>query len=282
MVVGEWRFGDENSTQFLSILTRHFVQMLHITSLHYSLLTAYFLMIFNQSEFDLRCEWGIYGVTQLAPISDVVVIVDVLSFSTCVDIATSRNATIFPYCWQDDTAIAYARSVNAILASRRRTASAGYSLSPSSLDRIPAGTRLVLPSPNGATLSLQTGKTPTLAGCLRNCQAIAEFAQSCGTKIAVIPAGEKWEDGSLRPCLEDAIGAGAILGYMQGKLSPEAKAAMVAFQMFRANLASALSQCSSGKELISRGFDRDLELAADLNASDCVPIYRDRGYIRHI
>ncbi|URD51576.1 hypothetical protein M5J74_06200 [Chroococcidiopsis sp. CCNUC1] len=76
-------------------------------------------MIFNQSEFDLRCEWGIGGVMQLAPISDVVVIVDVLSFSTCVEIATNRGAIIFPYRWQDDTAIAYAQSVNATLASRQ-------------------------------------------------------------------------------------------------------------------------------------------------------------------
>ncbi|WP_199316992.1 hypothetical protein [Chroococcidiopsis sp [FACHB-1243]] len=96
-------------------------------------------MIFNQLEFDLRCEWGIGGVMQLAPISDVVVIVDVLSFSTCVEIATNRGAIIFPYRWQDDTAIAYAQSVSAILASRRRTASTRYSLSPSSLDRIPTG-----------------------------------------------------------------------------------------------------------------------------------------------
>ncbi|AFY86716.1 MAG: 2-phosphosulfolactate phosphatase [Chroococcidiopsis cubana SAG 39.79] len=239
-------------------------------------------MIFNQSEFDLRCEWGIGGVMQLAPISDVVVIVDVLSFSTCVEIATNRGAIIFPYRWQDDTAIAYAQSVNATLASRRRTPSAGYSLSPSSLDRIPAGTRLVLPSPNGATLSLQTGNTLTVSGCLRNCQAIAEFAQSCGTQIAVIPAGERWEDGSLRPSLEDAIGAGAILSYLQGKPSPEAKAAMVTFQMFRTDIASALSQCSSGKELISRGFSGDLELATALNVSECIPICRDRAYIRHI
>lgn len=41
-------------------------------------------MIYDQSEFDLRCEWGAQGVSQLASISDVVIIVDVLSFSTCV------------------------------------------------------------------------------------------------------------------------------------------------------------------------------------------------------
>lgn len=34
---------------------------------------------FDQADFEVRCEWGLQGVLQLAPISDVVVIVDVLS-----------------------------------------------------------------------------------------------------------------------------------------------------------------------------------------------------------
>jgi 2-phosphosulfolactate phosphatase len=37
-------------------------------------------MIFNQFEFDLRCEWGEQGVAKLTPISDVVII-NQLSFN---------------------------------------------------------------------------------------------------------------------------------------------------------------------------------------------------------
>jgi 2-phosphosulfolactate phosphatase len=33
-------------------------------------------MIYNQVEFDLRCEWGVNGINQLVDISDVVIIVD--------------------------------------------------------------------------------------------------------------------------------------------------------------------------------------------------------------
>lgn len=252
--------------------------MVLVGKLHFAILQV-LKVFFNQAEFDLRCEWGERGVAQLAPISDVVIIVDVLSFSTCVDIATDNGATIFPYQWKSELAIDYARSVNAELASDRRL-SKGYSLSPSSLLNIPAGTKLVLPSPNGSALSLMTRQIPTLAGCLRNCQASANFVQSCGTKIAVIPAGERWEDGSLRPAWEDLVGAGAILSYLNGSLSPEAEAAVAAFYSFQDTLASVLKRCSSGKELIARGFSQDVELAAAFNSSSCVSLLINNAYIK--
>ena len=236
-------------------------------------------MIFDQSEFDLRCEWGKQGVDKLAAISDVVIIVDVLSFSTCVEIATNNGAIIFPYRWKDESAADYAKSLNAQLASKREEGDR-FSLSPASLLDIPARTKLVLPSPNGASLTLCTGQTPTLAGCLRNCEAIAHFAQSYGTRIAVIPAGERWEDGSLRPAFEDLIGAGAILSYLKGRLSPEAKSAVAAFENLNDHLLTALRECSSGKELIARGFTADIELAAAMNTSSCVPLFTHNAYVR--
>ena len=118
----------------------------------------------TQSEFDVRCEWGLHGVELLAAVSDLVVIVDVLSFSTCVDIATANGAAVLPYRFNDDSARDYAQARGALLAGPRGSASE-YSLSPTGLLDIPAGVRLVLPSPNGSTLSLATGATPTLAGC---------------------------------------------------------------------------------------------------------------------
>ncbi len=235
--------------------------------------------IFVQSEFDLRCEWGEHGIAHLAPISNAVIIVDVLSFSTCVEIATNNGAIVFPYRWRDKTAHAYAQTINAELADCDRASK--LSLSPTALMHIPAGTRLVLPSPNGSTLTLSTGQTPTLAGCLRNCEAIARFAQTYGAKIAVIPAGERWQDGSLRPAWEDLIGAGAILSHLDGSSSPEAEAAIAAFQQARNQLDTALGQCGSGKELIQRGFASDVELAASLNASNCVSLLLNGAYIKH-
>jgi 2-phosphosulfolactate phosphatase len=192
----------------------------------------------------------------------------------------SHGAIIFPYRWKDESAFSYALSVNAEVASFQRQSSNGYSLSPSSLIDIPAGAKLVLPSPNGATLSLNTGPTPTLTGCLRNSEAIAQFAMAHGTRIAIIPAGERWGNGSLRPALEDLIGAGAILSYLNGRLSPEAEAAVALFRRWQNELVTALTQCSSGKELTIRGFAKDIELAAAFNTSNCVPFFTHNAYVK--
>lgn len=235
-------------------------------------------MYYDQSEFEIRCEWGAEGVTQLAPTSDAVVIVDVLSFSTAVEIAVGRGAVVYPYRWRDDTAAAYAETVGALLANPSREGS--YSLSPASLMTIPAGTRLVLPSPNGATLTLATGEVPTFAGCLRNARAVAEAARKIGRRISVIPAGERWKDGSLRPAIEDLVGAGAIVHYLGGRKSPEAAIAEAAFLSTRESLPSVLRECSSGKELIGKGFPEDVELAVELDASECVPALVQSAYVR--
>lgn len=238
-------------------------------------------MFYDQREFDIRCEWGAQGVAQLAPISDALVIVDVLSFSTCVDIAVANGAAVYPYLRRDESAQAFARARDAVLARPFDQAGDGYSLSPASLVSIPAGTRLVLPSPNGATLSLATGNTPTFAGCLRNAEAVAAAARTIGDRIGVVPAGERWPDGSLRPAIEDLIGAGAIVQYLDGARSPEAQLAEAAFLRFRDDLAGCLRRCSSGKELIGRGRPRDVELAAALNVSNCAPKMREGAYAPH-
>jgi 2-phosphosulfolactate phosphatase len=235
-------------------------------------------MTFDQSGFDVRCEWGENGVRHLAPGADVVVIVDVLSFSTCVEIANSRGAIIFPYRWKDESATAFAASVNAELAGFRR-AGDGYSLSPASLINIPAGSRLALPSPNGSALSLATGMTPTLTACLRNCRAVATVAAKYGPHVAVIPAGERWDDGSLRPAFEDWVCVGAVISHLKGSLAPEARAALSAYLNVKLDLKHMLKQCGSGRELIERGFEQDVEIASELDVSESAPTLVDGAYI---
>jgi len=235
-------------------------------------------MIFDQSEYNVRCEWGEQGVTLLAPISDVVIIVDVLSFSTAVEIATNQGAVVFPYRWKDKTAYDYADSVEAEVADKNNVNN--YSLSPTSLLKLSSDVRLVLPSPNGSTLSLLSGSVPTIVGCLRNCRAVSFSAMSKGRNIAVIPAGEKWEDGTLRPCLEDLLGAGAIISYLRGTPSPEAIAAGSAFKSASEDIYNRLQGCSSGKEKLYRAEETDIKLAAELNVSNCIPILRNGAFVK--
>jgi 2-phosphosulfolactate phosphatase len=237
-------------------------------------------MYFDQSEWDVRCEWGAQGVAALAPVCDVLIVVDVLSFSTCVDIATARGALVYPYRLRDETAARYAADLGAALARPGRAAGDGYSLSPHSLLAIPPGTRLVLPSPNGATLTLAAGGAPTLAGCLRNARAVALAAARFGRRVGVIAAGERWADGGLRPAIEDWLGAGAIISHLPGERSPEAELARQSFAAARSDLGRVLHACGSGKELVGRGFAEDVALAAALDQSDCAPLLIDGAYRR--
>lgn len=235
-------------------------------------------MTFDQSEYDLRCEWGVVGHHFLAPAADVLILVDILVFSTAVDIAVANGASVLPYRWRDDFAAAFAASKGALLAGPR-SAVGGYSLSPASLQSIPAGAALVLPSPNGSTLATGAGAITTFTACLRNCRAVAARARECGARIAVVPAGERWHDGSLRPAIEDLIGAGAILAHLPGRASPEAETAVTAFERFRHNLHDALARYISGRELIERGFPSDVELAAEYAVSSSAPILNQDRFV---
>lgn len=246
-------------------------------------------MFDDQAEFDARFEWGEAGVRRLAPGADVVVIVDVLSFATAVDIAVGRGATIFPYRWRDESAVAFAQSVGAMLALPGldvQDPSAGFSLSPASVQTIPPGTRLVLPSANGATLTVlaaESGAT-VLSGCLRNAKAVATACRRLGKTVAVIAAGERWVDAgtpteTLRPAVEDLIGAGAILAALGAtNPSPEAEVAMAAFNAAAPALDRFISTCASGKELLLRGFASAVELAVAVDSSSTVPRLVDGAF----
>ena len=111
-------------------------------------------------------------------------------------------------------------------------------------------------------------------------ESVAEAAQLLGNRIAVIAAGERWPDGSLRPAVEDWLGAGAIIHHLKGTRSPEAASAAAAFSDSSHSLVEHLQRCSSGRELIERGFESDISYAADLDISATAPILRNGGYAK--
>src|SRR2546426_1009702 len=88
----------------------------------------------RQSEYDVRLEWGHQGLACLAQSElDAIVIVDVLSFSTCVTIAVERGAVVLPYPWQKDGAAGFAERHDAVLAGSRWDQKSAFSLSPTAL-----------------------------------------------------------------------------------------------------------------------------------------------------
>lgn len=229
-------------------------------------------LYYDQSKYDVRCEWGKSAIDHLGTDADVVVIVDVLSFTTCVDVAVGRGARVIPYRFKDQSAEDFARMNGAILAGGRGSGSE-YSLSPASLENIPEDTKVVLPSPNGAMLTIAAGKKGyVLAGCLRNAAAVASAANS-GGKVLVVPAGERWDDHSLRPCVEDLVGAGAIIRSLRGHPSPEAEMAVAAYERVSQNLEEFLMSCASGRELAERGYEKDVQIAAAVDISQLAPSF---------
>lgn len=114
----------------------------------------------DQADCTTRFEWSAEGIRHVAPGSASVVIVDVLRFSTAVDIAVANGAEVYPY---QHAAAAFAQSIGGHLAN-----GSPYSLSPASLTSIPTGTRLVLPSPKGG----RWRSSPPRAACRTSSPAV--------------------------------------------------------------------------------------------------------------
>lgn len=223
-------------------------------------------------------EWGPLGARTLAERSDVVVVVDVLSFSTALTIAIERGARVWPHTG-GEPARQLAREIDAVLAGNR-SSHEGLTLSPASLLAVDSDTRLVLPSPNGSSIAFAAinGEVPVVAGCLRNAAAVSRYVDGFD-RIAIVPAGERWPDGSLRPAYEDLVGAGAVIERLVGRnpaieMTPEAEVAALAFRFLRP-----LELCPSGIELVERGYAEDVRIASEVDASDVVPMLAEGRFV---
>src|SRR5205814_686938 len=80
-------------------------------------------------------------------------------------------------------------------------------------------------------------------------------------------------------CVDDALGAGAVLAHLAGNRSVEAEACVALFERHRAELQDVLAPTSSGRELEGRRHVRDKEYSASLNASTIVPRFGGVAYV---
>ncbi|MCU1524969.1 MAG: hypothetical protein JWO18_1863 [Microbacteriaceae bacterium] len=120
-------------------------------------------------------------------------------------------------------------------------------------------------------------QVPVVRGSLRNRRAVAEWvlAQQ-GDKgerfmIAIVAAGERWDDGSTRFAVEDLLAAGAVIDALADLgidyCSPEAAAASAAFTGLRNATGHLIGASASGRTLTAAGKRADIDVAIELDVS---------------
>jgi 2-phosphosulfolactate phosphatase len=234
----------------------------------------------------VHVEWGSTGAQLAAAQGDIVVVVDVLSFSTTLTIAVARGCTCLVYSPAEIDQLGGLEAAAASLCVRplskdRRVSAGQLSLSPASLLAAEPGQRVLFTSLNGATVTAAAAGSPALlVGCLRNATATARavarlLAAGAARRVTVVACAEQWttvrrEADGLRPAVEDWVGAGLIsarLGDLGLTLSAEAQAAAAA----ACHGLEILRECVSARELHARGFAEDVTLALQVDSDDRVP-----------
>lgn len=214
---------------------------------------------FAQSSYQVRFEWGVAGLARLAP-ADIVVVVDVLRFSSTVTDAVAAGQTVAL-----ESAAEWSRDGAAVA----RAAAAD----------------------SGATV---------LLGSLRNASAVAratlelQHRRQERTSVSVIAAGELTDAGDLRFAVEDLLGAGTIIAAISDlgsdHTSPEAAAAGEAARGLRRAMRHLLTASGTGKEL-SEGVEATARIeaaglvptattaASEVDATDAVPVLQDGVFV---
>jgi 2-phosphosulfolactate phosphatase len=247
---------------------------------------------YSQPGYQVKVDWGAAGGDAIGLNATITAIVDILSFTTTLTVCVDNGIEVFPCRWHDGAAAAYAADRNAVLAvgrSEARSRPGQVSLSPTSIRYAHGIDRLVLPSPNGSAITRDlAGHGATIIGvALRNITAAADWAArrlraEVDSSLAVIAAGERWADGSLRPAVEDLWGAGAYVAALANlgvrSLSPEAGAAVGAYAQVAGRIGEALEECASGRELLRYGFREDVEIAAELESSTAIPVLSGESF----
>ncbi|WP_409271021.1 2-phosphosulfolactate phosphatase [Neobacillus sp. SCS-31] len=246
--------------------------------------------MFTQASYPVKVEWGRRGAREAAQRGDIVIVVDVLSFSSTVATALRAGCDIYPYPPHLDGK-AYAVQIGGeYILGRSEAAKLGKAtLSPISFTPSHKGKKFVLTSLNGAFCTWIADMVPALLiGSLLNADAAAMAAnkirEQIKADITVIPCGEQWNapeenEDTLRPSIEDYLGAGAILSLLEGEKSPEAEVCIGAFQSAKDRLSDLIWDCGSGRELRAKGFEADVIYCSRLNAFSTVPLLAGHNFI---
>lgn len=213
---------------------------------------------FDQSTYQVRLDWGVAGLARLVPV-DVVVVVDVLRFSSTVIDATASGTEVILA-----QAEAWSRNGAAVAAAA------------------PAEAIVLVGGLRNASAVAQVVQT------------IQESRQA-RTTVAVIAAGELDGEGVLRFAVEDQLGAGAIVSALSDRgidhTAPDAAVAAEGFRALRGALRHMVGASGSGRELAEGvGATARIEAAglvptavkdaASVDAVDVVPVLRGESFVR--
>ncbi len=212
---------------------------------------------FDQSTYQVRLDWGVQGLARLAP-ADIVVVVDVLRFSSTVADAIAGGAEVVLA-----DALDWSRNGAAVAAE--------------------AGEATVL-----------LGAIRNATAVAKAVQTIQERRQD-RTAVAIVPAGELDDAGELRFAAEDLLGAGAIAAALTDlgidHTAPDAAVAAEGFRALRRALRHLVGATGSGREL-QTGVASTARMAAAgvtptstadaavLDAVDAVPVLHDGRFVR--
>lgn len=211
---------------------------------------------FDQSPYQVRFEWGVAGLRRLAP-ADIVVVVDVLRFSSTVPDAVASGRTV---------ALADA---------------AGSSRN---------GAAVVAAAAEAIVL---LGSLRNASAVARAVLAMQDQRQQ-RTSVSVIAAGELTDAGDLRFAVEDQLGSGSIIAALSevgiDHTSPEAAAACESARGLRRAMRHLLTASGSGREL-EAGVTATARIeaaglvptgvaaASELDATDAVPLLSDGTFV---
>jgi 2-phosphosulfolactate phosphatase len=230
-------------------------------------------------------DWGRSGAQRAADRDDILVIVDVLSFSTAVATALHYGGLIYPCTHADDPAEIAGRIGGEVAVFRAEVPAKGrFSLSPLTYLNIESGKKVVVASPNGATCSILANKAPYVftAGLVNSGavgERVTEIIRGSELSVTVIACGEREkgpdENGPIRWASEDYLGAGSVISHIPFEKSPDAVVCESAFKACQGALDQIIWNCPSGLELRDIGFGEDIRHSSRMNIYDCVPVIRN-------
>lgn len=211
---------------------------------------------FDQSTYQVRLEWGVEGLDRLAP-ADIVVVVDVLRFSSTVADAVASGSTV-----SLDDARVWSRNGAAVAA-------------------------------HGGRAVVLIGSLRNASAVARAIATLQDRNQA-RTSVNVIAAGEADADGAVRFAVEDHLGAGAIIDALTDlgidHTAPDAAVAAEGFRALKRALRHMVSASGSARELAdgveatdrmraSGAVPTTTSSAAELDALDVVPVLRDGIFV---